>query len=625
MLPAMRAPRYLTLAATTLVLAAPLASCSKNSPGTNVKLAGEGEPGGPGAGDGTETKQIAQGRSGPVEKIEIRASATGVGDMLDAGTKLFNMWSPPEPGAPAVNFRVVVADILVESGFAPGFFESLALDDAHVIDAGIPQEGQQGVSDADIDFAAVLSSTDGQRTLDGLPAMIRPQPMGDGLYQFIDESLSLFFRPRADALEIAAMRIEALDVAAGLRAQVDTGPDAPRVNVRVTNLPPVDIDISDLLPLPDAIAGPMSAVVNEAEATALALDFGTDRALMVRASAEAPFERLGLDPIGAPVTGQSELAKALPSDAIGVWLMPWGDPKLLHEVLDRYVPLDMIPAPFDGYAGEIMNNTHALLDLIEGEVLATAYVEKGELSVVLAGEIRDESATRKATRAMFEAAEKAFGDHIAVVGGSDLHKYSVSFKRDTIKVGGARGDLFKLTAPKNMHDDLEEVSWFVGSKKPQLEVSSVVVDGKLIVAIGAGQKATMKAISRSVGRGDGLEAGGGLALARKLSDGCQYCVFLDPVEAGELFFTIMSSAPNEAKEVREAADKALATLRKLALDGELALGLRLADDQGVLGFGVPKTLLFADPDEVKTVVDLVESLDEAEQAAWEARSSSEPR
>ena len=474
------------------------------------------------------------------------------------------------------------------------------------------------MTDADLDVAAVFTSTDGQRTLDGLPAPLAPQPLGDGLWQLVAEGMSVFFRPKADALELAASRVEQLDVASGLRAQVPTGADVPRINVSVTNIPAVDIDISELLPLPDALARPMSAIINDLDSAQLAADFGTDRALMVRASADAPFERLGLDPIGPATTQPSELAKALPGDAIGAWLMPWGDPKLLHEVLDRYVPVDQIPAPFDGYVGDVMGGSHELLDLIEGEVLSTAYVEKGKLSVVLAGEVEDEAQARKATRALFEAATKALEDHIALVGGSADHKYSVSFKRDAIKVGSGRGDLFKVTIPKNMHDDVEELSWFLGAKKPQLEIASVIVDGKLIVVMGAGQKATVSQIGK---RGDGLEGGGGLALARKLSDGCQYCMFVDPVELGEFALTVIQSSPDEAKQVQDAAKKGLASLAKLGLDGELALGLRLSTGQGMLGLGVPKDLLFADPDKVKTVVGLFESIEDAEQAAWGAASA----
>jgi hypothetical protein len=593
-------------------------ACHKNKTSTNVSIADDGAgPGEPGraAGDPAD-RDVVQG---PIQKIQVTASVTGVGDMLDAGSKLINMWVPPEPGAPPVDLRNLAAVGLIQSGFGPGFFESFDLDGVHATQVGFPHEGQPGVTNRDVDVAISLAAIDPVRAIESMPAAAQPQPLGDGIWQLVESDMEVLFRANQRSLEIGLDR-ESLDLARSLPPKVAVGPGEPRIKMAATNIPSVDIDVTELIPLPPDLARTLSSIINEAKSVDFAADFGTDRDMIVRTGAKAPFGRLGLDPIGPATQQPSALAKSLPGDAMFTWVMPWGDPKLLHQVIDKQIPVNQIPAPFDQYADEVIAGAHGVLGAIEGEVLATAYIEKGQFTLVLAAEVKDEAAARKSVRAMFSATEKALQDHIALAGNSPDHKYSVSFKQDAVKVGKGKGDLFTVTVPKDKQDDVRDIGWLVGDKKPQLEVTSVVVDGKLIVAIGAGQKSTMSAIGRRMGKApdDGLEKDGGLALARKLAGGCQYCIALNPVEIGELVFTVMASDKSEPAEVQKAANKAISEIGKLGLDGELSFALRLDDDEGVFGFGWPKSLLFADPAKIKTVVDLVKSIEDARQKAWAA-------
>jgi hypothetical protein len=591
-------------------------ACHKNKTSTNVSIADDGAgPGEPGraAGDPAD-RDVVQG---PIQKIQVTASVTGVGDMLDAGSKLINMWVPPEPGAPPVDLRNLAAVGLIQSGFGPGFFESFDLDGVHATQVGFPHEGQPGVTNRDVDVAISLAAIDPVRAIESMPAAAQPQPLGDGIWQLVESDMEVLFRANQRSLEIGLDR-ESLDLARSLPPKVAVGPGEPRIKMAATNIPSVDIDVTELIPLPPDLARTLSSIINEAKSVDFAADFGTDRDMIVRTGAKAPFGRLGLDPIGPATQQPSALAKSLPGDAMFTWVMPWGDPKLLHQVIDKQIPVNQIPAPFDQYADEVIAGAHGVLAALEGEVLATAYIEKGQFTLVLAAEVKDEAAARKSVRAMFSATEKALQDHIALAGNSPDHKYSVSFKQDAVKVGKGKGDLFTVTVPKDKQDDVRDIGWLVGDKKPQLEVTSVVVDGKLIVAIGAGQKSTMSAIGRRMGKApdDGLEKDGGLALARKLAGGCQYCIALNPVEIGELVFTVMASDKSEPAEVQKAANKAISEIGKLGLDGELSFALRLDDDEGVFGFGWPKSLLFADPAKIKTVVDLVKSIEDARQKAW---------
>ncbi|MCA9696865.1 MAG: hypothetical protein KC431_05020, partial [Myxococcales bacterium] len=352
-------------------------------------------------------------------------------------------------------------------------------------------------------------------------------------------------------------------------------------------------------------------------AVELLADFGTDRDLTGLVQASAPFERLGLDPIGPATQAPSALAKAMPPDAIGVWLMPWGDPGMLHQILDKRIPVNEIPAPFDGYAGDVIKGLHGVLGAVDKEVLMAPYLDdKGNMTLVFAASVKDEDGARAAVRQIFTAADKAFTDHIALTGTSPDHTYKVSFKKDGVKAGKFKGDLFTLTVPKDKQKDLEDAAWFVG-KKPQLEVAVVVADGKLVMAMGVGQKSFMSALGKRLGKaGDGgLEAGGGLALARKLSNGCQYCVAIDPIEAAEFAFMVVANNQDDPEEVRKAAKAALAKVGKLGIDGEVALAARFGTGQGAFGFGMPKGLLFTDSDKVKALVELFKSIDEAREKA----------
>jgi hypothetical protein len=618
--PATRTLATAALLGAAALWATPLTACVKNKPSTNVSVADDGariggEPG-RAAGNADNRDPV----HGDIQKIQVTASITGVGDMLDAGDKLFNMWVPPEPGAPPVNLRSQLEVLLVQSGFGTGFLSSFDLDGIHATHVGFPHEGQPGVTGRDVDVAVSLAAIDPVRAIESMPAAGQPQPLGNGIWQLVEEDIEVLFRAGQGALEIG-LDMESLDLTRSLPPKVAVGPDEPRIKMSATNIPSANIDVTELIPLPPDLARTLSSIINEAKSVEFAADFGTDRDLIVRMGAKAPFGRLGLDPIGPATQQPSALAKSLPGDAMFTWVMPWGDPKLLHQVLDTQIPVNQIIAPFDGYVDDVVAGAHGVLAAIKGEVLATTYIEKGKFTLVLAAEVKDEAAARKSVRAMFSASEKAFQDHSAVVSNSPDHKYSVSFKQDSVKVGKGKGDLFTITVPKDMQDDLRSFGWIIGEKKPQLEIASVVVDGKLIVAIGAGQKSTMGSIGRRMGKtpDDGLEAGGGLALARKLAGGCQYCIAINTLELGEMVLTWLAADKSEPAEVHKAASKAGAEIAKLGLEGELAFALRLDDDEGMFGFGWPKSLLFADAAKVKTVVDAIKSIEEAREKAWAAQ------
>ena len=194
--------------------------------------------------------------------------------MLDAAGKLLTMWSPPEPGAPPINLKSLLEVGLVQEGFGPGFLESIDLDAVHAGELAFPHDGQGPTSDADIELRVALSATQPVRAIESLPTEMRPQPIGQNVWQLVEDDVQLLFRAQTDALEIA-MSMPDLDVANGLRQKVPAGPNDPRIRMAASNLPPGEIDVSEMIPLPPELARPLSSILNETTAIDFAADFGT--------------------------------------------------------------------------------------------------------------------------------------------------------------------------------------------------------------------------------------------------------------------------------------------------------------------------------------------------------------
>ena len=597
-----------------LCLAAPLACKGSN---TNVQVAGPDDGAGAAEASGRDTADAPARARPPVETIDISGSVSGIQDMLGAGSDLYNAWSPPEPGAQPVDILNFIAIALQQEGYAPGFLEGLDLDGVHAFELGIPREGQPQVTDADIAIAAGFATIDAVRVIESLPSNLRPQPLGNKLWQLREGELELLFRAQDDAMEVASA-MDKLDRAASLRGQVTS---SERVQLRAKDLPPGGIDIAELLPVPGAAV--LSSILDETRAVELTGDFGRQRDMLVRLAAEAPFERLGLDPVGPATQAPSQLATVMPPGAMGVFVMPWGDPGLLHNLLRKQLPVDAIPAPFDGYVDVVLAGAHQILDDIQDEILTAAYLDDGDMTIVLAAKVRDEASARKALRDLFGSAERALDDYLALTGTNDDFKFRVDFAQDKARAGRFKGDLFTVTVPKAMQSETEDIGFLLGRRTPKLEVASLVADGTMVVAIGTGQRGFMSALGRRLGKASsgGLEAGKGLERARAITQGCQYCIAVDATEAGELVLTIIADDSDEPESVRKLARSAAKKLDKLDVSGEVAMSLRLQEGLGVFAIGVPQSLLFPGADKIRTVVTLFEGIDEAREKAWAAATA----
>lgn len=548
----------------------------------------------------------------PMRKIQFRGSVEGFDDMLTFVEEVVSKAEPED----RTDVRAEMQASFLQQGYKPGFYESLDLGGLFAIDLGypFPEVGEPAARPSDLDLAGVIPSTDPKRMLDSMPDTLKPQPLGDGLWELImEDNLSLKLRQKDKFVEFGG-EIADLDRAGQLPGQLGPG---RRVRARVSDLPAEWLDLSRML---GGVPGPAQAfaeVVRETKAVEFAGDAGTDRDVVAVVAAEAPFAKLGLGPLGKASAKPSPLAASLPPNAAFALEMPWGDPKLLHEIIDNNVDPGQVPAPFDAVVVDAVKASHGLLDQLRDGVLAAWYVDKaGRVSIVMAGAVADDATARDSIRTLLGSAEKAFSAHISLQGNEKDKKYSVAIKKD-VKMSRAKVDRFTVTVPKFLQGDFESLAMLVGKKNPKLEIYVTVHEGMAIMAMGAGAKKTMGDMARSLGkpRPKSLEAEGGLALARSIDGGCQFCVMLDPVEATRMYFVAKRDSGSNDK-----AAGALKKLDKLKISGEFAFSVKLEDTRGSVGVAMPRLMIAQNPKDGLELNELILEVSAADQSpsAWDA-------
>ena len=386
-----------------------------------------------------------------------------------------------------------------------------------------------------------------------------------------------------------------------------------RIRAHASNLPKDELDPASLLGLGmDARQSKMLAgILAELTQVQFELDIGDDRDVEMALGATAPFAKLGLDPIGAPMQQPSSLAQTLPDGAVAALVLSWGDPTLLHAMIDREVPLNQIPVPFNELAAAGVDGIKSTLNAVRDEVIFAFYLSpKGEATIVLAAKTKDEATTRAALRKLFDTGKRAFDAHLTLVGQDPQQRYTVKYKQDGVRVARHKADQFSVSVPKSMTEQTKDLSMFLG-KKQVLEIVSLAADDTAIVAIGAGARRLMTDIGRSLGktRKSSLESAGGLALARRTTDGCQLCIIVDPIEALATRLQVVN-AGNETS----ARSQSLRSLSKLGSLGQLAFSTVVNPDSALVGFAAPQALLFAAPETTKTVREAWDQLEDTPSA-----------
>lgn len=576
----------LALLATSLVLTSVPAGCAKKTPPPAVVVVDEPQPpaeAAPGGDDHVEAEPAQPARKPRTGKpIHLRASLHGVGDLMALVKQATTAWTPQQPIDPAAQIQA----ILLQLGYGPGLWANLDLAGPFAVDASFYTEDPG----ADLKLAGTLATISAKGVMDGMPSGQRPQPLGNGLWELVQGELRVLLREKPKALEFA-LTSEDLERAGTL---AEGGGQGRRLQIRAADLPPGMLDTGALASLPPALRKGLSAVLREATAGALELDAGTDRDLVLQVSAEAPFARLGLSPLGPARAQPTALESALPAGPALVVSMPWGSPEALHAVLDKNVPVDQIPAPFDAVARDGLGAVHAVLDQLASDVVFAVYLSpKAEATVVVAANVKDEAAARAAVRGVEQAVAKGLTALDALTGSDKSAKIGFSVKEGGVKAGAARGDLLSLPVPKNMEKEAEDLQPFLVGKK-KLEAVTLVAGNLAVFTLGAGATKLAADIGANLkaGRKTSLSADVGLRLARTASQGCHFCVGIDPIAMMRLA-ALTDARQRTDKDRLKKLEAASATFARIG--GVVGLGVKLDPNLGSLALGLPKSILLVSP------------------------------
>jgi hypothetical protein len=542
------------------------------------------------AGGGTveaEPATPSKGRKPPPGKpVHVRATMHGLGDVMALIKQATTSWTPKQPIDPAAQIQA----ILLQMGYGPGLWNNLDLAGPFAVDATFHAQDPG----ADLKLVGSLAAVSAKGVMDGMPSTQRPQPLGSGLWELIQGDLRIFLREKPKALEFALTSPD-LDRAPAL---VDEAGKGRRVALRAWDLPP-GLGGNLNLGLPPALQRQVDAVLKDTKSASLEVDAGTDRDLVLQASAEAPFSKLGLTPLGPARTQSPPLEASLPAGPVLVVSLPWGSPEALHKSIDKGVRLDQIPAPFDKVARDALGGVHGLLDQIAGDVTFAVYMSpKGEVSALLAANVKDEAAARAAARGVLQSAATGLDEFNKITGDDKSAKVGVTFKTDGVKAGAAKGDLLALAVPKNMQKEMADLEPVL--TKGKLELVTVVSGTVAALAVGAGAQK----LAADVGAGlkaprkTSLATDTGLRLARTASQGCHFCVGFDPI--GMIRLAALLDVDDRADKPRmKQLDAAGATFTRLG--GAVGVGVKLDANLGSLAVGLPKGILVLSPADAATI------------------------
>jgi hypothetical protein len=586
-----------------LLLAAPLAlaSCGKkqNTEETQPPLAPvTSTPAGDGASGG------APGRGEPrpaVERITVTGSVEGLDDMMAAFKKLGESWMPDQATDPKAEIQAG----LLGAGFGPGFFNNIDLDGLHAFTSHTPVSGG-GPQDASV--SASVAVVDARKLIENLPQSQRPSPLGEGMWELKVDSTRMLMREQGKELLIGLSNDD-IAKAGQLRGQTKPG---RRVRVKATNIPTDDIDpaaVLEDLPGGSELAKQLSEIVRELEAVTFEADFGTTRELQAEVGASAPFHKLGLGPIGTPRTAATSLESRLPPDPMFVTTLSWGDPTLLHKLVDS-TPLSDVPDPVKPMVEKAIKSAHGLLDQVATDVAFALYIDKkGRATFVMAASVKDEAKTKAALQGVHQVIVEGVETQASMAGKNKDAAFTAKLELDGLKVPGGKADRLAITIPKDFQGDAREARMFLG--KNTLEVVSHVADGTAVLAIGAGAKALVADVARP-GK-QSLAQHAGLQGLRKSMGGCQICMSGDPL-AYFRFRLLLVRDETTDKTVSKQASERMAQLGKLSPIGEPGVGVKVEAEKAAVGLVVPQATLFAPRAAVEKLGEINRFVDDPESA-----------
>ena len=483
------------------------------------------------------------------------------------------------------------------------------------VDAAYPQPGQQSRPE-DLEFRSFTPSNNPRALIEAGGAM---QPLGDGLWRLqVDEEFSMLVREEAQGVTVAT-DLPGLDRALSEHNNPEVLDPRFQLQVEVTNFPRDSIDPSALLNFGDLRdLKTVSKIVQEL--TGLRLQLGVQRDSSERDNtvrfvgrASAPYESLGLSPLGPSLTAPSALATKLPANAIVGGVLSLSNATPAIQELNAIVrELEDVPPPFDEAVEGAVDALRRILRAIRGEVAFSVYLtKKREIAVILAAQTPDVDASRDAVRALMLEVERVLKTHIALVGEDPNERYSASFKPDGLGFAKARADILAIDLSKAMTEDFGRSSTIVlGKKRNRVEFLSYVEGDASLIAFGPGARTIMSDYLRGLqrARASSLESLGGLGVARDLTGGCQLCVTINPHEVAKLFTVIDKLQPRPAKRLVPLHE----IVKRRALDAEISLGATLSPQHAALGISLPGALVAPSDEVIRLTLELLASDDEHE-------------
>ena len=489
-------------------------------------------------------------------------------------------------------------------------------------DAAYPQPGQQSRPE-DLEVRVHLPSKDPRAFIERDGTM---QPLGDGLWRRpLNDTLSLLVREDARGVTVATS-MTGLDKA--LSEYNSAEPLDPRfqLQVEVANFPRDSIDPSALLEIGGiADSKTLSKIIQELTGLRLQLGFQQNSAVELLARASAPYESLGLSPLGPALNETSMLAATLPAKAVvsGVLSMSNARP-VIREIDALLADISEVPPPFDEAIERTANALRRILNGIRGEVVFAIYLtKKRELAIVLAAQTPNADASREAIRALMLEIERVLKTHIALVGEDPDERYSASFKPDGLGFSQARADILAVDLSNAMTRELldddvlsKSSSVLFGKKTDRVEFLSFVEGGASLVALGPGARSVMSDYlrGRKGPRSSSLETKGGLDAAREVTGGCQLCVTLNPHELANLLVVLEDYEGGDRLKSLEKL------LKKRALEVEIAVGATLDQQHASFGISLPGALVAPSRENIDLLRDLLDLGEDPQPMTTEVRS-----
>jgi hypothetical protein len=333
---------------------------------------------------------------------------------------------------------------------------------------------------SDLRLIGSVAATNPKGIMEGMPSGRRPQPLGKGLWELVHGDLRMSLREQPRALEFASTQPD-LDRAGALAKAAAGG---RRLKVHASDLPPGMFSVDGVEAIPAGLRRQVSAVLREATRASFELDAGTDRDLILELAADAPFERLGLSPLGTARTQTTGLEGRLPAGAALVVAMPWGSPELLHKMSttppSRPARSGRLrdPGPRGGHREPQRARPGPERRRVRG-----LPGPRGQMTVLIAADVKDEAAVRKAAHDILTTASAGVAAFNALGGDKKEASFTVTLKEKGIKSGAVEGELLTLGLPKNMATDLDDARPLLTSKD-QIELAAVVSGGSAVVTIG---------------------------------------------------------------------------------------------------------------------------------------------